>query len=393
MKIMKSSQMLISISFGIIITIAFVMICFGEVSAQSNNSGTLELTQHGWSLRVNYDISGATITKVGEDNLDTTNYLSNERTLDGFLESDHLRISGAAIVEQNSWPASTLEVKIVDDSSGTVLKTYTDKLDSGDGKMDYDLEVPVSKSGNYDFYITLYWHANYLHIVQVSGTLSPASPTQGQPNENQNPTSTPPCDRLQLDLEEGTGPVAVAKVVDACEHKPLKDANLEIRIFHTYDARLNKWINGDYVDRPQMLTNENGEAIIPVSGNPGDIYRVDAYASKEGWDMSDRSIHITIGDNTNERYPQLGNRISINEIGQYFGEWTRREGTDTFDAVWNDGQVTDIIEIQSVEGNRVTLYRQGNGGYYYGTINDDGTITGTASWYQPGWTWSGTIED
>lgn len=91
------------------------------------------------------------------------------------------------------------------------------------------------------------------------------------------------------------------------------------------------------------------------------------------------------------KFPQLGDRIRVNEIGQYFGEWTRIEGTDTFNAIWN-GQITDVIEVQSIEGNQITLYRQGNGGYYYGTLNGDGTITGTASWYEPNWTWSGTIE-
>jgi len=200
-----------------------------------------------------------------------------------------------------------------------------------------------------------------------------------------------PCDRLVLDLNEGSGSVVIAKVVDACEHQPLKEALLDIRIFHTYNALLKKAINGQYVDLLPKITGDNGEATIPVNGNPGDIYRVDVYASKEGWDTSDRSIHVTIGDNTIPKFPQLGNHITVNEIGQYFGEWTRIDGTDTFNAVWN-GQITDVIEVQSIVGNQVKLYRRGNGGYYYGTLNEDGTITGTASWYEPGWAWSGTIE-
>ena len=109
-----------------------------------------------------------------------------------------------------------------------------------------------------------------------------------------------PCDRLVLDLNEGDNSVVIANVVDACEHNPLLGALLEIRIFHTYDAQLKKAINGDYVDREPMQTDGNGEAIIPVFGKIGDIYRVDVYASKEGWDTSDRSIHVTIGS------PQLG---------------------------------------------------------------------------------------
>lgn len=106
---------------------------------------------------------------------------------------------------------------------------------------------------------------------------------------------------------------------------------------------------------------------------------------------SESRANAGTGDNRNPKFSQLGNRIEVNEIGQYFGEWTRVEGTDTFNAIWN-GQITDVIDVQSIEGNKVTLYRHGNGGYYYGILNEDGTISGTASWYEPGWTWSGTIK-
>jgi hypothetical protein len=56
------------------------------------------------------------------------------------------------------------------------------------------------------------------------------------------------------------------------------------------------------------------------------------------------------------------------------------------------GQIADVTEIRSIEGKHAAFYRRGNGGYYYGTINEDGTITGNASWYMPGGTWSGSIE-
>lgn len=130
-----------------------------------------------------------------------------------------------------------------------------------------------------------------------------------------------PCDRLLLDLNEETGSVVAAKVVDVCEHKPLKDAVLDIRIFHTYDAQLKKAINGSYVDILPILTDVNGSATIPVNGSQGDIYRVDVYASKEGWDTSDRSIHITIGQGigTNGN----GSGISFN------GAWNTDYGTLT----------------------------------------------------------------
>ena len=353
----------------------FVLLCFGGVSAKNNNSGTLELSSIYWAIRINYEISGATITKVGEDNLDTTNYLSNERALEGGLDTDQLRISGAAIGEGITWPASSLDVSVVEEPSNTVLKTYTDKLASGSGEMKFDLVVPVSKGGTYSFYITQNCYMNYLHTVKVSGSLYPVGPNVSQENHQptvsldyspQDPMDTdsiwlkadaedpdgdqlmyswfiwgneivnetgtellkqlasgdyeytvkvsdgkggiaedtvrftvikktpaPPCNGLLVDLEEGPGSVVIAKVVDDCEHKPLQYADLYIRIFHTYNKQLDKWINGKYVN-VQKETNENGEAFIQVNGNPGDMYRVDVYASKEKWDTSDSSIHVTI---------------------------------------------------------------------------------------------------
>jgi hypothetical protein len=77
--------------------------------------------------------------------------------------------------------------------------------------------------------------------------------------------------------------------------------------------------------------------------------------------------------------------------GDYYGTWTRRPGTDTFDASWSRGSITDVIDITSVEGNEVTLHRHGNNGDYTGTILPDGlSISGTASWYSPGEKWTAT---
>jgi hypothetical protein len=106
-------------------------------------------------------------------------------------------------------------------------------------------------------------------------------------------TPPPPCNGLLVNLEEGPNSVVIAKVVDDCEHNPLQNAVLDITIFHVYDKQLDKWINGEFVDK-QMETDSNGIAFIPVNGNPEDMYRVDVYASKEGWDRSDSSIHVTI---------------------------------------------------------------------------------------------------
>jgi len=80
------------------------------------------------------------------------------------------------------------------------------------------------------------------------------------------------------------------------------------------------------------------------------------------------------------------------DMGNYDGIWTRQKGTDTFDASWSNGAITDVIDIQSVTGNTITLYRHGLKGTYTGTISPDGrSITGTASWYDAGETWTVTI--
>lgn len=107
-------------------------------------------------------------------------------------------------------------------------------------------------------------------------------------------TQAPSCDELICDLNNGPNYAVIAKVVDVCDHDPLLGADLDIRIFHVWDEKLKKSISGEYVDLPQMKTDGNGEATIPVTGNPGDIYRVEVHASNgEYWDTSNCSIYAT----------------------------------------------------------------------------------------------------
>ncbi|MGA0599631.1 hypothetical protein ACO2Q3_02895 [Caulobacter sp. KR2-114] len=98
----------------------------------------------------------------------------------------------------------------------------------------------------------------------------------------------------------------------------------------------------------------------------------------------------------------LGDRLAIDELdGAWVGTWTRRPGTDTFDAVWRNRQgqeAHDVIRLVGVAGGQVTFRRDGvsgpAGGTYTGTLAADGrTIVGTASWYQPGWVWRAVIGD
>lgn len=76
-------------------------------------------------------------------------------------------------------------------------------------------------------------------------------------------------------------------------------------------------------------------------------------------------------------------------MGNWDGEWIIREDGQTIDASWSGGSITDTIDIKSIDGDQVTLYRHGNRGYYTGTISPDGlSISGTASWYSTGETWT-----
>lgn len=67
---------------------------------------------------------------------------------------------------------------------------------------------------------------------------------------------------------------------------------------------------------------------------------------------------------------RLGSVWTVKEygsMGNYDGVWTRRPGSGTFDASWSgDGSATDVIDFVSLKGDQITLYRQGNGGYYTG---------------------------
>lgn len=76
----------------------------------------------------------------------------------------------------------------------------------------------------------------------------------------------------------------------------------------------------------------------------------------------------------------------------YYGVWVVRDDGKTLDASWSDGAITDVIEIDSIEGDEITLYREGIDGYYYGFISPDGQdIYGTASWYDSESAWEASI--
>ena len=94
----------------------------------------------------------------------------------------------------------------------------------------------------------------------------------------------------------------------------------------------------------------------------------------------------------------LGSRLDVNELnGLWIGVWTRRPGTSVWDAVWHSSQypeVRDVIRLESIRGSKIVFKRDGNRGRYFGTFSADRkTISGVASWYSSGMTWSARVGD
>jgi hypothetical protein len=91
----------------------------------------------------------------------------------------------------------------------------------------------------------------------------------------------------------------------------------------------------------------------------------------------------------------LGSVWQVAECCGWSGTWTRRAGTNTFDARWrhtNGSQAQDVITLLSWNRttNEIVLQRPSINGTYKATVNPAArTITrGTATWYPAGQTWS-----
>ena len=167
--------------------------------------------------------------------------------------------------------------------------------------------------------------------------------------------------------------------------------------------------NGEYIvvadAKRGQSAGSKGVATIP-GGGPGAtmVIHATSYLAHYGAMSEDMSLRYVWVEGTPpkpvppppaSRFAKiLGPILVVKELAGdavYNGTWTRREGTDIFEAVWN-GAIGDVIEIESVNGNQIVLYRHGNRGRYYGTLSADGSgVSGTASWYAAGWSWSGTV--
>lgn len=318
-----------------LVVIGLIDPAFASISGRFPDSGSWE------GMYIEYTIEG--VTSPGHIDHDWTNgegtqkELHNSRNIDGFFADDTLSLYGIAYADKPYSRGEAICTYRILAEDGTLLAYDENKTSLGfesSGQSQFMLTLPIPKSDSVrgDIKISL---ADY-DLTQFLSVVGNFTKSTGE-------TPPPKCDRLVLDLNEAPGSVVIAQVVDACEHKPLDNVTLDIRIFHTYDAQLKKAINGKYVDITPMYT-VNGKAIIPVNGNPEDIYRVDVYASKEGWDTSDRSIHVTIGQGggTNGN----GSGISFN------GAWDTDYGTLTL----------------AQEGENVTGEYSHDGGTIEGTV-------------------------
>jgi hypothetical protein len=91
----------------------------------------------------------------------------------------------------------------------------------------------------------------------------------------------------------------------------------------------------------------------------------------------------------------LGDVWQVTECCGWSGTWTRRPGTNTFDAKWrhtNGTTAQDVVTLQGfdLKTNRLIIKRQSINGTYTANVNTaTRTISnGWASWYPAGETWS-----
>jgi hypothetical protein len=155
-----------------------------------------------------------------------------------------------------------------------------------------------------------------------------------------------------------------------------------------------------------QTASAKGEATIP-GGGPGATMIIIVGSNLGQWSAMNEELRLSYvwvegtppppvsPPKPSQFADYLGNILTVKEVAGgsvYDGTWTRRSGTDVFDAVWN-GSERDVIEIESVNGNQIVFYRHGNKGRYYGTLSADGVrvTSGTASWYAAGWSWSATV--
>jgi hypothetical protein len=173
--------------------------------------------------------------------------------------------------------------------------------------------------------------------------------------------------------------------------------------------------NGDYFLTTEARIDQpgNGEGTLTVPGGvPGSTFVIHVHAQDGAYGALGGNMdigYVAVGGaapvTTSQATPApsgapaadpLGSRLEVSELdGLWVGLWTRRPGTDIFDAVWRSAQypeVRDIVRLEKLAGDEVVFTRDGNGGRYFGKFSPDGrAIHGTASWYAAGMSWSARI--
>jgi len=204
----------------------------------------------------------------------------------------------------------------------------------------------------------------------------------------------------------------VVKIALFFSASKLGGEKLAVRLRSRVGVSLNK--SGSIVVRnfagaPEILSPGKPPLKIPV-GFQAVVARGGSVQAPEPFPAGDPSVLVWSGDTVSQppvvatdnrgssasRFGDvLGKTMIVREMAGanvYNGTWTRRAGTDIFDAVWN-GSLRDVIEIEAFNGKRIVFYRRGNKGRYSGTLSADGSrvSAGTASWYAGGWSWSATV--
>lgn len=188
------------------ITICFVVAAIFLFSipvlvAAQVQSGPLELkiaAQGGitYTIHLNYEISGATITKSQEDP-DPFNHHYYDRKIEGVVDSDKIRIRATATIDQASetwmtWAAVVVDGKIMQESK--LGKSGVDNL---------DVTVPVLPERTYDIEIQLHIYPISDYWVSVTGPLQYNPTVPVVPKEDQESGGTGPqiTVRLSKDLQ------------------------------------------------------------------------------------------------------------------------------------------------------------------------------------------------
>ncbi len=118
------------------------------------------------------------------------------------------------------------------------------------------------------------------------------------------------------------------------------------------------------------------------------------------WDGSGKTVSARVKvlpQSSKTTLPPPGSRDILGSVWKvtegdpnWTGTWTRRGGSNVFDAVWTGyGQRKTGVLTMAVDGAKVTITR-GND-QYMGTINGK-AASGSASWYGSGLRWTASIE-